>query len=177
MKLVYILSILSICFFTSCSQDQLPEESSDINNQNIEPGGIHVRPPAGFEELDSEEQEAFVESLVEQDVIDYQENYRIAEYLNSVGKLEQTLVKLNKGQVLQNLQLSSFLSADQISELQDFQINNTISRSCVYTWISCFYRSSGWVYPFWKKYKKVWVKFCNGSYQGLYIYYTSISCF
>ena len=86
---ILFLSVLS----TSCSKEkEEPENTGDkeiISTPDEGSKAIYFLPPKGFENKTDKEKQAFFENLTQDQSEKLEENYRVSDYLESIGLLEK----------------------------------------------------------------------------------------
>ncbi len=142
-----------ILAISSCTPDQseLLIENDVAEMQNTDqkaPVGFELEKnvefvlPVGVKLTTEEETETFMASLTAERMDELVEHTRIAEFLQSIGKVDAVVDKLQNGETLSKDKLASSLSRTQLNSLDNFQVSQEADSRWCGPW--------GYTYYYWQ---------------------------
>lgn len=156
LSLILLVLLSTIFFITSCSdKDETPtpqpQQSIEktINPQDASSGSF-ITLPSGFENNSEKQNQTYLENLSDSEIAELQENFKISDYLNSIGKDEDIGNLLKTGETFLDIDLSQHLSEDQLAELSNYNYEAATedARGC-WHWRYSFCWGNGKVYRDW----------------------------
>lgn len=130
---ISILLIGSI-FITSCQQEVLTDEnvlSQDLfeSDETRVASEAYVL-PKGLESKTPEHIISYIENLSDDKRKELMENYRIKAFLQIEGIYTSVYNQLEEGGLFINIDLESYLTAEQLNHLSEFSLDSAISSRC-----------------------------------------------
>lgn len=139
---IILLALLSTIFFiTSCSEKEEspePQQTEETVNPEDAKSGNFVTLPAGFENNSDKQNQDYLESLNESEIVVLQENFKINSYLNSIGKDEDLGNLLTQGETFLDIDLTQHLNEAQLANLSNYDYSTATDDARGYCWYWLF---------------------------------------
>jgi len=125
-----LLAVLAASIFlASCEQEQVtnftPQQEIEYKSQSS------MILPLGIATDSKEARDKYIENATSEQIDKMIENARVVHYLRSIDKLKDTAIKMSYADFFCDLDFNSLLTEGEIAGLQNYEINNITSISCI----------------------------------------------
>jgi len=126
-----LIAILAVSvFFTSCEQDTQIASVQEIDRNVLLEGKYYLTPPSGYDE---EMVIEYLDNATDSQIQKMIENYRITNFLLQTGQFWQVKSNLSFGKHISDVDLSKYLTIQQLESLANYQPSIIDERGCCVT--------------------------------------------